>query len=207
VRVLSRLFRRLFLEAVKKAFAANQLRFFGPLSHLTKAPAFHRYLAPLRKAEWVVYAKPPFGGAQHALQYLGRYTHRTAISNERILAVPQGQVAFQWKDYRSKTRHRSRRMTLAAEEFIRRFLLHTLPAGFRRIRYFGFLASRNRNRSLAQCRRLLATEIASLLPSVPSGCPTPAPAEVRCPHCGTGILLRVAFVGAFRWPATPPDSS
>ena len=207
VRVLSRHFRRLFLEALKKAFAANQLRFFGPLSHLTKAAALHHYLAPLGKAEWVVYAKPPFGGAQHALQYLGRYTHRTAISNERILAVHQGQVTFQWKDYRSKTRHRSRRMTLAAEEFIRRFLLHTLPAGFRRIRYFGFLASRNRSRNLAECRRLLTTETAPLLPSPPCGYLIAGPPHVPCPQCGTGILLRVAFVGAFLWPAIPSDSS
>ena len=104
------------------------------------------------------YAKPPFGSALHALEYLGRYTHRTAICNERILDVRQGQVTFQWKDYRAKTKHRSRRMTLATHEFIRRFLLHTLPAGFRRIRYFGFLASRNRSQSLTACRRLLTTE-------------------------------------------------
>jgi len=147
VRVLSRLFRRLFLQALGKAFENHQLEFFGELEPLKDQTAFLSFLDPLRKSEWVVYAKKPFGGPQTAIQYLGRYTHRVALSNDRILGVSPGRVTFQWKDYRSKYRHKSRSMTLDAEEFIRRFLIHTLPAGFQRIRYFGLMANRHRKQS------------------------------------------------------------
>jgi hypothetical protein len=211
VRVLSRLFRRLFLAALDHAFRDAKLRFYGDLESLSDAAAFARYLAPLGEREWVVYAKPPFGGPQQALEYLGRYTHRVAISNERLLAVANGEVTFQWKDYRHQDRQKSRIMTLPADEFIRRFLLHALPAGFQRIRHFGLLANRHRERRLSLCRQLLTHPLAELLPS-PARCRqlSPAPASrlpQRCPNCGTGIMLRVGFLPAYRWPAVPPADS
>jgi hypothetical protein len=166
VRVLSRLFRRLFLQALLKAFENHQLEFFSQLEPLKYETAFRAFLDPLRKSEWVVYAKKPFGGPQTAIQYLGRYTHRVALSNDRILAVSEGRVTFQWKDYRSKHRHKSRTMTVDAEEFIRRFLIHILPAGFQRIRYFGLMANRHRKQSLALCRELLTGPDNPLLPAV-----------------------------------------
>jgi hypothetical protein len=135
VRVLSRLFRRLFLEALEKAYAAGEIQFFSDLEPLREPSAFAQYLAPVRETEWVVYAKPPFGGPQQVLEYLGRYTHRVAISNERLLGWQDGQVSFRWKDYRHPEKQKV--MTVSAEEFIRRFLLHALPPGFPRIRYYG----------------------------------------------------------------------
>ena len=153
VRVLSRLFRRLFLEDLKNAFYAGKLAFFSSLQVLHERAAFLRYLAPLRRAKWVVYSKPPFAGPQQVLDYLGRYTHRIAISNNRLLAIDDGKVRFRWKDYRNGGCWRT--MTLTAEEFIRRFLLHVLPAGFQRIRYYGFLCNRYRQQKLARCRELL----------------------------------------------------
>src|SRR5215831_532363 len=141
VRVLSRLFRRLFLEYLERAFQTGKLAFFSSLQVLHKRAAFLRYLAPLRRAKWVVYSKRPFAGPQQVLDYLGRYTHRIAISNNRLLAVDDGRVRFRWKDYRNGGR--SRTMTLTADEFIRRFLLHVLPDGFQRIRYYGFLCNRD----------------------------------------------------------------
>jgi hypothetical protein len=212
VRVLSRLFRRLFLEALEKAFGDGKLRFLGELEWLSGPSALARYLAPLGQRQWVVYAKPPFGGPQQALEYIGRYTHRVAISNERLLAVRNGQVTFQWKDYRHKDQNKSRVMTLPAEEFIRRFLLHTLPAGFQRIRHFGLFANRHRQRHLALCRQLLTHPAAELLPP-PASCRQLAQAlasrpPLRCPQCGAGVMIRVGFLPAYRWPATPPmDSS
>jgi hypothetical protein len=136
VRVLSRLFRRLFLEQLDAAFAAGTLRFFSELAGLADPDAFTRHLAPVRRTEWVVYAKPPFGGPEQVLAYLGRYTHRVALTNSRLLDIEDGRVLFRWKDYR----HHNKVMSLEAGEFIRRFLLHVLPAGFHRIRHFGFLA-------------------------------------------------------------------
>lgn len=155
VRVLSRLFRRLFLADLEKAFHTGKLGFFSSLQVLHERAAFLRYLAPLRRTKWVVYSKRPFAGPQQVLDYLGRYTHRIAISNNRLLAIADGKVRFRWKDYRNGGR--SRTMTLTAEEFIRRFLLHVLPAGFQRIRYYGFLCNRNRQHKLARCRELLGT--------------------------------------------------
>jgi Putative transposase/Transposase zinc-binding domain len=139
VRVLSRLFRRLFLQGLRHLHSAGQLHFYADLQHLRDPQEFDRYLAPLAKKEWVVYSKPPFGGPQQVLVYLGRYTHRVAISNERLRAMEDGRVSFGWKDYRHPQRPKV--MTLAAEEFIRRFLLHALPRGFQRIRYYGLLAT------------------------------------------------------------------
>jgi hypothetical protein len=153
VRVLSCLFRRLFLELLEKAFNEGQLKFFSSLQELEDRMAFLRYLAPLRKKEWVVYAKKPFAGPQQVLDYVGRYTHRVAISNNRILNIEDGQVTFRYKDYRNGSQQKT--MTLSADEFIRRFLLHVLPEGFHRIRYYGFLGNRYRKEKLEQCRQLL----------------------------------------------------
>jgi hypothetical protein len=154
VRVLSRLFRRLFLEKLREAFAAGKLAFFGALAHLADARGFDRSLAELRRVEWVVYAKRPFAGPAAVLAYLGRYTHRVAIANSRLVALAGGRVSFRWRDYRHQ--NKSKVMTLAADEFIRRFLLHALPDGFHRIRHYGFLSNRRRAEKLALCRTLLA---------------------------------------------------
>ncbi|MGC5845226.1 IS91 family transposase [Mesorhizobium abyssinicae] len=153
VRVLSRLFRRLFLEHLEKAFAAGELQFFSDLQGLSAPNAFRGYLAPLRKAEWVTYAKPPFAGPEQVLDYVGRYTHRVAISNNRLVDIEDGAVRFRWKDYRHGDRQKV--MPVSADEFIRRFLLHVLPEGFHRIRYYGFLGNRHRAQKLARCRDLL----------------------------------------------------
>ena len=153
VRVLSRLFRRLFLRPLQIAFDRGQLQFFSALERLREPQAFAQYLAPLRKTEWVVYAKAPFGGPEQVLNYLGRYTHRVALSNNRLLDIDHGKVVFRWKDYRHHDQQKT--MTLEAEEFIRRFLLHVLPDGFQRIRHYGFLGHRYRQAQLARCRQLL----------------------------------------------------
>jgi hypothetical protein len=153
VRVLSRLFRRLFLEYLVKAFDAAKLQFFSSLESLRDRSSFLDYLAPLREAEWVVYAKKPFAGPEQVLDYVGRYTHRVAISNNRLLDIEEDQVTFRYKDYRHDAQQKT--MTVEAEEFIRRFLLHVLPEGFQRIRYYGFLANRYREEKLTRCRELL----------------------------------------------------
>jgi hypothetical protein len=165
VRVLSRLFRRLFLELLEKAFDSGRLRFFSALHELQHRQTFLRYLAPVRKAEWVVYAKPPFAGPQQVLDYVGRYTHRVAISNNRLLDIDDGQVQFRWKDYRNDNQQKI--MPLSADEFIRRFLLHVLPDGFQRIRYFGFLGNRYRQQKLARCRQLLGMASSEQTPQAP----------------------------------------
>jgi hypothetical protein len=155
VRVLSRLFRRLFLERLLAAHQAGRLKFFGDHAALANARAFVAYLAPLRRAEWVVYAKRPFGGPQAVLAYLSRYTHRVAIANSRLIACDRGAVTFRWKDYRAEGRDRQKVMTLSTAEFIRRFLVHVLPSGFHRIRHYGLLASGTRADNIAKARRLL----------------------------------------------------
>jgi len=210
VRVLSRLFRRLFLKALREAFQRNQLQFFGEMESLKDEAAFREYLAPHENTQWVVYAKKPFGGPRQALGYLGRYTHRVALSNDPILGVSGGQVTFQWKDYRAKGKPGSRTMTVSSEEFIRRFLIHTLPPGFQRIRYFGFLTNRFRKEKLALCRKLLSNPATELLPSPAQRHETalpPAPMFHRCPRCQRGVLIRIAIVAGYRWPHRPPDSS
>jgi hypothetical protein len=156
VRVLSRLFRRLFLDKLAAAHAAGELQFFGQHTPLADAKAFAAYLAPLRTSEWVVYSKRPFGGPQEVLRYLARYTHRVAISNRRLIACDDRGVTFKWKDYRSEGAERYKVMTLATHEFIRRFLIHVLPAGFHRIRYYGLLASGKRAENIVRARKLLA---------------------------------------------------
>lgn len=153
VRVLSRFFRRRFLELLGQAFERGELEFFSALEALRERKAFYRYLDPLREKEWVVYAKAPFAGPEQVLDYVGRYTHRVAISNNRLLNIEDGHVTFQWKDYRDGDAHKT--MTLTAEEFIRRFLLHVLPPGFHRIRYYGLLGNHHGQEKLKQCRQLL----------------------------------------------------
>jgi hypothetical protein len=163
VRVLARLFRRLFLEDLEKAFEADKLTFSGSLAPLRDRRAFRRHLGPARKTEWVVYAKPPFAGPEQVLAYVARYTHRVAISNDRLIGIDDGKVRFRWKDYRNGNRPKT--MALTANEFIRRFLLHVLPDGFQRIRYYGFLGNRCREEKLARCRQLL-----SMPQAQPSAC-------------------------------------
>jgi hypothetical protein len=197
VRVLSRLFRRLFLAQLQAAFARGQLHFAGTLDALRDPAAFAAALAPLRQAEWVVYAKPPFGGPAQVLEYLGRYTHRVAIANHRLLAIEAGQVRFRWKDYRDHDRQKT--MTLDAEEFIRRFLLHVLPGGFHRIRHSGFLGNRFRVVKLARCRQLLGMPTARRVPPLPRCRDYRDVYEAltglslrRCPLCQHGQMVRVA---------------
>jgi Putative transposase/Transposase zinc-binding domain len=153
VAVLARLFRRLFVDYLTQAFDAGDLQFFSSLEPLRMRDAFLRHIASSRKKDWVVYAKPPFAGPEEVLKYVARYTHSVAISNNRLLDINDGRVAFRWKDYRNGDCHKT--MTLSADEFIRRFLLHVLPDGFQRIRYFGFLANRYRAEKLTLCRQLL----------------------------------------------------
>jgi hypothetical protein len=162
VPVLSPLFRRLFLGYLQQAFDAGELQFFSSLEPLRERDAFLRYLAPIRYAPWVVYAKPPFAGPEQVLEYVGRYTHRVAISNNRLLDIADGMVRFRWRDYRDHNRQKT--MSVSADEFIRRFLLHVLPEGFHRIRYYGLLGSRHRAQKLARCRELL-------------GMPSPEPSD------------------------------
>lgn len=209
VRVLSRLFRRLFLTQLQHAYDAGKLKFFNALESLQAPEAFTRYLKPTRQVEWVVYAKPSFGGPQQVLDYLGRYTHRVAISNNRLIDFVDGHVQFQWKDYRHESRKKV--MRLSADEFIRRFLLHVLPNGFQRIRHYGLLANRFRAAKLEQCRQLLDQ---------------PAPIEKHnealvdyrdryeqltgkslrdCPKCGQGHMIYIETIAAATMPRGPPD--
>jgi hypothetical protein len=186
VRVLSRLFRRLFLDALHALFKTGALRFFGALADLAEPAAFARRLRELRRVEWVVYAKPPFGGPEQVLAYLGRYTHRVAIANSRLVSLTKSEVAFRWKDYRHHGR--AKVMTLAVDEFIRRFLLHTLPDGFHRLRHYGFLANAHRAERLALCRKLLA------MPPQPPALPATDETGTSFPHhccpcCGGPMIF------------------
>ena len=156
VRVLSRLFRRHFIEELVKLHCAGQLHFYGEHKGLVDAGVFSRWLAPLRTCEWVVYAKRPFAGPDAVLAYLSRYTHRVAISSQRLVAMDEDGVTFRWKDYRAKGRTRRKTMTLSADEFMRRFLLHVRPGGFHRIRHYGLLANADRRRNLIKARDLLS---------------------------------------------------
>ncbi len=190
VRVLSRLFRRLFLQHLQAAYDAETLCLERSLAPLQDRPTWTRALAGLRRTEWVVYAKRPFAGPQQVLDYVGRYTHRVAISNDRLLDIEHGEVRFTYKDYRADPPRSPSTMTLAAGEFIRRFLLHVLPAGFHRIRYYGFLGARHRREKLARCRQLLGSAT-----SAPTPCAATAAPDYRDRvEALTGFSLRVCPV-------------
>jgi len=200
VKPLSRLFRRLFLERLKAAFNSGALGFFGDLAHLAEPAAFATHLTAMRYVDWVVYAKKPFGGPAQVLAYLGRYTHRVAIANSRLVALDNDHVAFRWKDYRQAGT--TKVMKLKAGEFIRRFLLHALPDGFHRIRHFGFMANGHRAAKFALCRSLLAdhgeqpapknVEPASLNSTHQSSVDVPV-----CPHCGGVMRVIIRFTHSF----------
>ena len=192
VRVLSRLFRRLFIEGLLALHRAGDLAFFGDLSGLANLDTFTTWLAPLRKSEWVVYAKPPFGGPEAVLAYLSRYTHRVAISNSRIVSADDNTVAFRWKDYRIKNGERQKVMRLATPEFIRRFLIHVLPDGFHRIRHYGLLASGNRKANIAKVRLLLAAEVVEN-ESSPTAEIIPLTLREPCPDCGGQMRIIETF--------------
>jgi hypothetical protein len=185
VRVLSRLFRRLFLEELKQAYDLGQLQFFGDIAGLADPVAFNRTLKAARRIDWVVYAKPPFAGPEQVLAYLGRYTHRIAITNSRLVRIDDHQVTFRWKDYR--TGGAQKVMTLDAHEFIRRFLLHTVPDGFHRIRHYGLLANGHRQRKLDLCRSLLNVPSPEQRAEEPDA--RPPPLAHRCPCCGGAVKI------------------
>jgi hypothetical protein len=196
VKVLSRLFRRLFIEGLIRLQKAGKLAFFGNLAKLVDPDTFAAHLAPLRKAAWVVYAKPPFGGPEAVLAYLSRYTHRVAISNSRLVSADANTIAFRWKDYRIKRADCMKVMRLATNEFIRRFLIHVLPSGFHRIRHTGFLANGIRRDRIAQIRRLLEVEVDAnpkALEDQDAG--TDAGDQPQtCPKCGGAMMIIETFL-------------
>ncbi len=190
VKVLSRVFRGKFIAGLKNAFHQGKLIFPGSLKRFAEQKAFHAFLRPLFGKDWVVYAKRPFGGPQHVLQYLARYTHRVAISNHRIANFADGKVTFRWKDYAHKSKQRL--MTVTAEEFLRRFLLHTLPRGFVRIRFCGFLANRRRSQLLSLCHQLL-NACPLQTSTTPTASQLQAPCSWLCPCCGGTMVLIERF--------------
>jgi hypothetical protein len=202
VRVLGKLFRRLFLTRLVALHDAGRLGFFGTLVHLAERGAFLRYLAPVRTKRWVVYAKAPFAGPEAVLAYLSRYTHRIAISNRRLIAFDETGVTLRYKDYRRNGADRQQIMTLGTDEFIRRFLLHVLPRGFHRIRHYGLLASGSRKASLALARELLnvAAPADDDTPGQPENFPPP------CPCCG-GRMIVVEVFERWRQPRGPPGAT
>ena len=195
VRVLSRLFRRLFLQALKIAHAEGRLNFFGNHSALSERKAFAAYVRPLREIEWVVYAKRPFGGPEAVLAYLSRYTHRVAISNSRLIAVDESGVSFKYKDYRVEGPDRYKIMTLATHEFIRRFLIHVLPKGVHRIRHYGLFANGNRAANIARARELLAVPSRVTPPETNAHTEPDQPRVLShpCPCCGGRMIIIETF--------------
>jgi hypothetical protein len=185
VKVLSRIFRGKFVAGLKRLFRQKKLRFPGKHKVLEQPKAFHSFLRQLFRQDWVVYAKPPFGGPEYVLHYLARYTHRVAISNHRLISLTDGKVTFRWKDYAHG--NKKRKMTVTAEEFLRRFLLHILPRGFVRIRHFGFLAAPRRRESIAVCRQVLA-QAPRPQPPAQEGT-APAPTTWQCPCCGGPMII------------------
>jgi hypothetical protein len=193
VKVLSCRFRKLYLRYLEQAYAAGKLQFYGDLQELSDPKSFAQYVEPLHDSDWVVYAKAPFGGPDRVLDYLGRYTHRVAISNNRIKELKDGRVTFAYKDYKHEQRHKV--MTVSADEFLRRFLLHVLPDSFQRIRHYGLLGNRHRAQNLARCREMLAMPV-----------PIPLPERnyrqrwqqltghdpLQCPNCNRGKMVRIA---------------
>jgi Putative transposase/Transposase zinc-binding domain len=211
VRVLSRLFRRRFLEELQNTHRSGQLKFFGEHAGLSDPKAFADWLAPLRQCEWVVYAKRPFAGPQAVLAYLSRYTHRVAISNTRLIACDERGVTFRWKDYRAHGRTRYKTMTLSTDEFMRRFLLHVLPSGFHRIRHYGLLANANRRSHIATVRELLHQPTTESRSDHPETLPGNAPIRPTfvCRHCGAPMLIIETFTRAphIRGPPWPSGST
>ena len=211
VRVLSRLFRRLFLERLNQAYQAGDLKFFGEHRLLVNAKAFDNWIKPLRKIEWVVYAKRPFAGPEAVLAYLSRYTHRVAIANSRLLKFNDQGVTFKWKDYRRKQRFRHKAMTLKTDEFIRRFLIHVLPSGFHRIRHYGLLANSGRKDNLKRARELLmdktddedANENGAIDSTVSNETPEPVQTTYICPDCGSPMVIIECFERG-QLPRAPP---
>jgi len=195
VRVLSRLFRRLFLARLVAAHDAERLRFFGDHARLAERDAFTAYLAPLRKAEWVVYAKRPFGGPEAVLAYLSHYTHRVAIANSRLVALHDTGITFKWKDYRAKGRERAKAMTLAIDEFIRRFLIHVLPDRFHRIRHYGFFANGGRAENIARARQLLNVPATQSETGDADSADHSEPQTLSppCPCCGGRMIIIETF--------------
>ena len=193
VEVLSALFRRLFLKMLLAAHHAGQLQFFGDHVRLADKAAFKAYLTPLREIDWVVYAKEPFAGPEQVLRYLSRYTHRIAISNRRLLAADQNDVTFKYKDYRIEGPGRYKTMTLATDEFIRRFLIHVLPKGFHRIRHYGLLANGDRAANIARARELLAMPPPRPNPPSPSTANEPRVLPRPCPCCGGRMIIIETF--------------
>jgi hypothetical protein len=205
VEVLSALFRRLFLQMLVAAHDAGRLQFFGDQVRLADKTAFKAYLRPLRKIDWVVHAKKPFAGPRQVLRYLSRYTHRIAISNHRLLSADENGVAFKYKDYRIEGPGRYKTMTLATDEFIRRFLIHVLPKGFHRIRHYGLLASSNRAANIAHARKLLAVPSRPIAPEIPAASlDEPRVLPRPCPCCGGRMIVIETFARGCQpkhWPA------
>ena len=197
VRVLGKLFRRLFLTRLVALHEAGRLAFYGSIAHLADRRAFLRHLAPVRKKRWVVYAKPPFAGPETVLAYLSRYTHRVAISNSRLLGFDETGVTFRYKDYRCASADRQQVMTLGADEFIRRFLLHVLPNGFHRIRHYGLLASATRKARLDHVRQLLGAAPPATVEAEPDDF------RPQCPCCGGHMIVIETFERSCR-PRAPP---
>jgi hypothetical protein len=193
VRVFSKLFRGLMLAKLLAAHQAGQLQFFNQYAHLAERKAFARYLAPLGRRKWYVYSKRPFGGPEAVLAYLSRYTHRVAISNRRLIALDENGVTFNYKDYRGDGRARYKVMTLATSEFIRRFLIHVLPKGFHRIRYYGLLAKSSCAENLARARQLLAVSKPQVLTDNDGGPTEPPTTAHPCPCCGGRMIIIEAF--------------
>ena len=205
VNVLSRLFRGKLLSMLGDAHGAGQLKFFNTHAGLADRATFKRFLAPLRHIKWVVYCKAPFAGPEQVLRYLSRYTHRIAISSQRLVSADDGGVAFRWKDYREDGLARWKTMTLAPAEFIRRFLIHVLPKGFHRIRHYGLLANTNRAESIARARELLAVPPPVIEPEVAKAADEPRVLPCPCPRCGGRMLVIEVFArgGEPRWRPAP----
>ncbi len=205
VRVLSLLFQRLFLEKLAAAHKAGRLQFFGAHARLAEPNAFAAYLAPLRKIKWVVYAKPPFGGPEAVLAYLSRYTHRVAVANSRLISADENGVTFKWKDYRAKGHDRYKTMTLATDEFIRRFLLHVLPQSFHRIRHYGLFANGGRAENLALARELLQVPPPQDEPEPVTAADDKADTlSTPCPRCGGPMVVIETFDPGHAPRAPPP---
>jgi hypothetical protein len=209
VPVLSRLFRRLFLAALADAHAAGRLAFFGEIEGLRRREALAAHLAPLKRKNWFVYARPPFSGPEAVLAYLARYTHRVAIANSRLIALDERGVTFRYKDYRRNGQARYRTMTLAADKFIRRFLLHVLPKGFHRIRHYGLLACAGCKANIARAKELIADPMPTAEPTAAQDTADPDVATDHrppCPCCG-GRMIIVEVFGRGGAPRGPPSGA